>query len=259
MSTVDEYRRKTASGRSGSPARRSSQPGDPRARARALARRRRKRRQRRIIICVFALVLLLLAVLIGRGVINYRSQKEKEALYTAGVEYLNDDNYDAAITNFNQVIEKSKGKTGNLEKNVLMYKAEAEYKKGDYQAAVATCDILIAADGDKDEYLRLKSQGQMELGLYEEALTYLPLAPVVHNRIALQAIEEGRYEDALASIESGLAAGDTEASRNLEVNRAVVYERMGDFDRALELFEAVIQKYGSDETIESEIEFLKTR
>ncbi|MGL5435754.1 MAG: tetratricopeptide repeat protein [Lachnospiraceae bacterium] len=260
MSTVDEHRRRTAANRTGTNGRsRPIAAGDARSRARIAARRRRKRRQRRIIIGIGLLILLLLAVIIGRTVFSYRNQKEKNTLQTEGIAFLEQGNYDAAIRNFDQIIEMSKGKTGNREKAVLMYKAEAEYKKGNYQAAVEVCDSLIAADGEKDEYLKLKSRSQIELGEYDQALSYLPLAPVIYNRMAVQAIKDKRYEEALANIESGLALGESEVSQFLLVNQAVAYTWMGDFQKALKLFESYVQKYGSDENIETQIEFLKTR
>jgi len=257
---VDEPRRRTASGRSSSTGRtRPSGAGDARSRARIAARRRRKRQQRRIIIGICLLVLLLLGVVAGRTVIGYKNQKEKEALQTEGVAFLDDGNYDAAIQNFDQIIEKSKGKTGNFEKAVLMYKAEAEYRKGDYQSAVTTCDILIAADGEKDEYLKLKCQSQMELGQYDQALTYLPLAPVIYNRMSVEQINAQQYEEALRSTESGLALGESEVTRLLMINQGVAYEYLQEYDKALDVFERCLEQYGSDEGFKTDLEFLRTR
>lgn len=228
-------------------------------RARAAARRRRKRRQRRIILGFGLLILLMAAGIIGVIISGYKKNREKAALQAEGVAYLNQGNYDAAIQSFSEILEKSKGKAGKKEKAVLLYKAEAEYSKGDYQAALTTVDTLIAADGEKDEYLNLKSHCQLELGDYDAALTYQPLAPVVYNRMAVEAINGARYEDALILIESGQAAGESEASQSLLWNQAVVFENLGDYEQALELFESYEQKYGSSESVTKEIEFLKTR
>lgn len=260
MSTVDQNKRRRTSGQSGNDGqrRRPVQP-DARNRARAAAKRRRKRRQRRLILGLGLLILLILTAAVGVTISGYKKNREISALQTEGIDFLDQGNYDAAVQSFTQILEKSKGKVGKREKTVLLYKAEAEYKNDDYQAALETCEILIKADGEKDQYLKLKSQCQMELEDYQAALTYQPLAPVVYNRMAVQAINEKRYEDALSLIENGLAAGESEASRSLEANQAIAYEWLGDYEKALALFESYVQKYGSDEKIDKEIEFLKTR
>jgi len=257
MMTVDEYKRRTTSGRTPNSGQRRPVSPNAHNRARAAARRHRKRRRRRIILGLGLLVLLIAAAVIG--IIISGQKKNRDKVQAEGIAYLDQGNYDAAIQSFTQILDKSKGKTGKQEKTVLLYKAEAEYKKGDYQAALATSDALIAADGEKDEYLKLKSRCQMELGDYNAALSYQPLIPVVYNRKAVEAINEGRYEDALAAIKNGLAVGESEALQSLLWNQAVVYVNTGDYEKALGLLESYEQKYGSDENITKQIEFLKTR
>lgn len=257
---MDEHKRRTTSGRTANAG--PHRPASPHApnRARAAARRRRRQRQRRLLLGLGLLVLIILAAVIGMMISGQKKNRENAALQAEGVAYLDQGNYDAAIQSFTEILNNNKGKNGKQEKTVLLYKAEAEYKKGDYQAALTTSDELIAADGEKEEYLKLKSRCQLELGHYDAARTTYPsLAPVVYNRMALNAINEERYQDALVAIESGLAAGESEATQSLLRNQAVVYVCMGDYEKALTLFESYEQKYGPDEEVTREIEFLKTR
>lgn len=229
------------------------------ARLRAMAGRKRRRRQRRIIISVLALLLAAVVAAAVIGISGYSRRKKQQAWLDQGVEHLDQGDYDGAIRAFDEALDISKEKTGKTEQTVLQYRAEAEYSKGDYKAALATSKILVAADKEKDAYLKLQSLCQMQSGDYEAALSYKPNAALIYNRMALQAIEEARYEDALAAIDQGMAAADPLVMADLTYNQAVTYEQMGDFSRALELFEAYNQSYGPEPKVEDEIAFLKTR
>ncbi len=116
------------------------------ARARAMARRRRRQRQRRLILGTLFLAVLLLVGGIGFGVVRYRDLKERQAFALTGIEAMEQENYEAAITSFDQALEKSNGKIGAFEKDVLLYRAEAEYKQEDFPAARNTYELLMKED-----------------------------------------------------------------------------------------------------------------
>ena len=126
-------------------------------------------------------------------------------------------------------------------------------------------------------------------GIYHELIGLGINAAENYNRLALAAIGQEEYEQALELIAEGLsaaageaagqsdpaadgaagqdgAAADTDrtaaagnAKRDLRFNEAVCYEYMGDFERALELFRNYVSEFGSDEKAEHEIAFLETR
>ena len=81
--------------------------------------------------------------------------KEKYDLRENGILRMNAGNYPAAVQLFDEALKKSDGKVGDFEIDVLKYRAEAEYRMGDYSAAAETYDTLWQADGDKEktEYL----------------------------------------------------------------------------------------------------------
>lgn len=83
------------------------------------------------------------------------SSKEKYELRENGILRMNAGNYPAAVQLFDEALEKSDGKVGSFELDVLKYRAEAEYRMGDYGAAAATYDTLWQVDGDEEkmEYL----------------------------------------------------------------------------------------------------------
>lgn len=224
-----------------------------------MARRKKRRRQRRIIIGIMVLLLAAAVMAAVFGIAGYSRRKKQQAWLAEGTEYLEQGSYDNAIQAFNKALDVFKGKTGKTEQTVLQYRAEAEYSKADYLSALETSRVLIAADGSKDAYLKLQSLCQLQLGEYEAALSYEPNAALIYNRMALQAINEARYEEALTAINQGIGAADSLVMGDLIYNQAVAYEALGDFARALELFEAYNQSYGPDPQVEEEIAFLKTR
>lgn len=231
------------------------------ARARAMARRRRKRRQRRMILGGGILLLLLLLAGTIFGITTHKKNKAREALLAEGITAMESGSYEEAIGKFDQAVEGSKGKVGKFEEEVLSYRGEAEYRQKDYEAAVHTFEILIKKDDKKERYKRMACYSQLGLGNYEAALSYGIADAAVYNRMALADIEKGDYDSALAHIEQGKAAegADGTTLEDLSLNEAVAYEKKSDYAKALELFEAYLEKYGSDENVEREVMFLKTR
>ncbi len=72
-------------------------------------------------------------------------------------------------------------------------------------------------------------------------------------------MEQGNYEEALGFSGQGQALSDDKARKELMFNEAVCYEYLGQYEKALSLFRAYIETYGSDERAEHEIAFLVTR
>lgn len=208
--------------------------------------------------------LLLIALMIGGivfGVSSYQKKKAQQALLAEGIASMDSGNYEAAIAAFDKILGEPKGKVGSFEVEVLTYRGEAEYKQKDYQAAIHTFELLVKEDEAKERYQRMLCFSQMELGNYEAALAYGFADADVYNRMTLQSLEKQDYETALETVEKGIAAcaADDPVKQDLAFNQAVVYEKQGDYVKALELFEAYLETYGSDEKVEREVTFLKTR
>ena len=72
----------------------------------------------------------------------------------AGIEALNAGDYESAIASFDEAINASNALVGAFDIDVLKYRAEAEYRAADYQAASDTYGILIQVDKERPEYLR---------------------------------------------------------------------------------------------------------
>ena len=103
-------------------------------------------------------------------------------------------------------------------------------------------------------------------GKYTEAdnfyVSYMnknPDDPNIYNQYGAFLINMKNYETALSYIEKGLKKADKDSERALLYNEAICYEYMGNYDKALELFESYVGKYPEDKAAKKEYNFLKTR
>lgn len=229
-------------------------------------------------------------------------QKGSENRYTyrqAGIEKLENGDYEGAVDSFEQALKNSHGLVGKFELDVLKYRAEAEYRLKDYNAASHTYDVLIQADKENADYLYMRCMARAGDGDVKGALDDYTKSVVLDGKAkgreaALLSVgaameKEDKNEDAMTLYEQALAdgvngpwlfnrmglckmaegaydealsyfgQGDPAALPELLYNQAVVYEYKGDFKKALELMNQYIASHGPDETAEREIEFLKTR
>ena len=95
--------------------------------------------------------------------------------------------------------------------------------------------------------------------LYISCMNKNPKDANVYNQYGAFLINMNNYATALTYIEKGLNYADKDSERALLFNEAICYEYMGNYSKALELFEAYVSKYPEDKTAKREYEFLKTR
>lgn len=208
-----------------------------------------------------ALVLFIFAAAIGGflGIRGLKRSGDQKALRAEAMTAMESGDYNAAITKFDETLTLSGKKVGKFEIDVLQQRAEAEYRLGDYTAALHTWQLLAEKDGEKDIYKEGIVLCLIQTGDYEEALKQGVLESRVYNKMALEQMNNGQYDQALETIARGMQSQDTSGRADLAYNQAVAYENKGDFAKALELFEAYTAQYGADSNVEREITFLKTR
>lgn len=93
---------------------------------------------------------------------------------------------------------------------------------------------------------------------YIKEETYIPSA-AVYNGISYCLIQLENYEEALSYIESGLKYNDTEYNQPLKRNEIIIYENLGNFQKAASLMKDYLKLYPDDEDAGREYEFIKTR
>ena len=93
--------------------------------------------------------------------------------------------------------------------------------------------------------------------------SYLEGESLVHQdayaRVASWQMEQGDYDGALVTLESGIAQGEGESLKELLGNEIAVYEQKGDFETAKLKMESYLERYPDDEKAQREYIFLKTR
>lgn len=148
---------------------------------------------------------------------------DRETLRLSGIEKLDAGDYGGAIADLEEALSLGKGRVGEMELDILKYRAEAEYRIGDYSAAAHTYDILRQVDGEKPEYVRLHCMLSIQAGNTEEALED-------YGNI---------YEDYKTAAEKGTKEGDSvtrDSLLNLLKDVGQALEEAGQTDAALELY-----------------------
>lgn len=126
---------------------------------------------------------------------------------------------------------------------------DAALEKPGYGEAMAALGEAYLAAGDKET----------ADGIYEELIASGKADTEIYNRLMTAEMKQGNYEEALRLSGLGQALSDEKALKELMFNEAVCYEYLGQYEKALSLFQAYIETYGSEERAEHEIAFLVTR
>jgi len=234
--------------------------------------------------------------------------EEMTAARESAIARMESGDYEGAVAAFNDLVADAKSVT-EFELDILKYRAEAEYKLGDYAAAAYTYDILNQVDEERTEYCyfgamslaksgdltgakELLEEGKaldmeadaetMSVGYveavmaignalfdagdktganvyYDELIAAGCATTEIYNRLMTDVMAAGDYETALGLAEKGLQLEDGLAEKQLKFNEAVCYEYLGNWSKALSMFEAYVAEYGSDAKAEHEIAFLRTR
>ena len=80
-----------------------------------------------------------------------------------------------------------------------------------------------------------------------------------HLSVARNYMEQESYEDALQTLQTGIALGESGVLKNLMQEEIACYEKLGDFAAAKSRAEDYLDKYPDDPIIKKEYEFLKSR
>jgi len=109
---------------------------------------------------LFILLIASMLLLSGCG-----ERKKEKALREEGIELLTSGDYQGASGKFDAALALyKKEKPGELEIDILRYRAEAEYKAQDYAAAGSTYSLLLSEDGEKPEYQDMKAMCLVKSG-----------------------------------------------------------------------------------------------
>lgn len=170
------------------------------------------------------------------------SSKKVDELRLQGIEELQKAKYEDAIETFNKALELSDGKVSEMQYDILIYRAEAEYMTGDLEAAQKTIDTLREVNGDKDEYVRFQSQLDAKKLIAE----------------ATEALNNGEIETAREKLDEAVSRG-IKNDRDLQFDEIVYLEKTARWEEALEQIKTYLEQYPNDKDAEREKKFLETR
>ena len=170
------------------------------------------------------------------------SEKKVSELRLQGIEELQKAKYEDAINTFNEALELSDGKVTEVQYDILIYRAEAEYMTGDLEAARTTIDTLIEVNGEKDEYIRFLAQLDAKKLVSEAA----------------EALNVGDLDTAREKMDKAVSLG-IKNDRDLQFDEIVYLEKTAEWEKALEQVKNYLEQYPKDKDAEREKKFLETR
>ena len=219
-------------------------------------------------------------------------REDPEAYYRRGNIYLELEEYDKAVADFDAALDDSRDydryidiyylyreKEMNLEGEAILMRAlEIEPENAaDYCARGKVCYVMQDYEGAKQE-LKQALEGNDQEAVLMLGKVYLAMEDVAsarsmyqdylngdenkakaYNGLAMCDIYEKNYDSALENITKGLACEDESEEQNLRFNEIVVYEYKLDFDTARTKMETYLELYPDDEEALREAEFLSTR
>lgn len=165
-----------------------------------------------------------------------------EELRLQGIDLVEKGKYEEAITTLDEAMERSKGRVGAEQYDILLYKAEAEYMLGDYDAARKIIETLREVNGDQEVYLQF--QTQLDARQYIESAT--------------KALNDGDMDAARESLDQAKAAGLTN-DKDYQFDELVYLEKTAQWTEAYEAVQTFLENYPGDADATRELAFLRTR
>lgn len=165
-----------------------------------------------------------------------------DALRLEGIDLVEKGKYEEAVATFDEAMTKSKGQVGAEQYDILLYKAEAEYMLGDYDAARKIIATLREVHGDQPEYLEF--QTQLDARQYIETAT--------------KALNEGDTDTARTSLDQAKEAGLAN-DKDYQFDELVYLEKTAQWQEAYAAVQTFLENYPGDADATRELEFLRTR
>ena len=159
-----------------------------------------------------------------------------------GIDYLENQNYEEALSYFDEALTLGNGKVGKVQYDLLLYKAECLFMLKRYKEAKDIYEILLSIDKNNKTYKEL----------YDNIKN---IAILVEFKDALNNDDITKAEEIFSNIkEVGL-----EHEKSVMYNQAVLYEKKGEWKNALNAFNYFLKQYPGDEGAVHEVEFINAQ
>ena len=159
-----------------------------------------------------------------------------------GIDYLENNNYEEALSYFDEALKLGDGEVSSTQYELLLYKAECLFKLNRYDEAKKIYETLKVIDKNNKTFNEL----------YNNLSTIVNL---VDFRIAIDNGELDRADEVFLELKSiGL-----EHEKSVMYNQAVLYEKKGEWKNALNAFNYYLKQYPGDENALHEVEFINAQ
>ena len=159
-----------------------------------------------------------------------------------GIDYLENSNYEEALTYFNEAIKLGNGEVGSTQYELLLYKAECLFMLKRYSEAKEIYSILLSIDKNNRQYKEL----------------YNNISSIVDLVAFKEAIDNNDIDKA-DEIFQELRELGLEHEKSVMFNQAVLYEKKSDWKNALNAFNYYLKQYPGDEGALHEVEFINAQ
>lgn len=184
-------------------------------------------------------------------------KKSAEIYLTRGLLYREAGDQEAAKLDFQAAMdltpEKNKVMLGRLSYYMEDYTKAKEYLESAYEAGDREALYWQA-----ELYWQMKNE-DYAVTLYQSYLEGEVEYQSAYEKVASYQIGQENYDEALATLEAGIALGDKGSLQSLLAGEVAVYEYKGDFETAKAKMESYLESYPDDEDAAREYIFLKTR
>ena len=159
-----------------------------------------------------------------------------------GIDYLENSNYEEALSYFDQAIKLGDGEVSSTQYELLLYKAECLFMLNRYEEARAIYETLKLIDKNNKTFSEL----------YDNLSSIVIL---VDFKSAIDNNELERADEILNELKQiGL-----EHEKSVMFNQAVLYEKKGEWNNALNAFNYFLKQYPNDEDALHEIDFINAQ
>lgn len=148
----------------------------------------------------------------------------------AGIEQMNQGNYEEAIASFDLALDEADGIVNEFELDVLKYRAEAEYMTEDFTAAAHTYGILADVDDGKPEYYYYQAASEAMAGNLDGAVAAYESALVDTSGVGKSDPDRGKEDSGeKTDRENGRETDSSQTEDTQAENRQEETEASGDF------------------------------
>lgn len=223
--------------------------------------------------------------------------KDKDSYLRSGRLQLAKGQYDAAMEDFNKVIEIDKkcydavfGKydvciskgDSDAANEIITDLAKSTPENADDYIAVGRAYYLMGKVSEAEDCFNKAAEEKSEVAPYYQGLLFMRLGKyndavdslnnfleqesqgsispaLAYNQIAGCMIQQGKYKESIDYLSKGLEYGRTSAHKSLLKNLVLSYEKIGSYKKARKSAKDYISVYPDDSDMGKELEFIRTR